>query len=59
MGIPPDEFVYSICGINFVDFFLRLEHQGEDIYALRLVARDEVPSSGPDRWSRTSTCELW
>jgi alpha-galactosidase len=38
LGLPAAELDYHVAGINHVAFFLRLEHQGEDLYpALRSV----------------------
>ncbi len=32
LGIPPEEVNYLVGGINHVAFYLRLEHNGEDLY---------------------------
>jgi len=32
LGIPPGELDYLCAGINHVAFYLRLEHEGEDVY---------------------------
>ena len=32
LGIPHDEVVYRAAGVNHMAFYLRFEHQGEDLY---------------------------
>ncbi|MEM9126518.1 MAG: alpha-glucosidase/alpha-galactosidase, partial [Pseudomonadota bacterium] len=32
LDLPKDEFRYKVAGVNHVAFFLRLEHQGRDLY---------------------------
>jgi len=32
VGVPYEELVYTVAGINHMAWFLRLEHQGEDLY---------------------------
>ncbi|WP_298935062.1 alpha-glucosidase/alpha-galactosidase [uncultured Ruegeria sp.] len=32
LGLPKDEFRYKVAGINHVAFFLKLEHDGRDLY---------------------------
>ncbi len=32
LGVPPSEITYLVAGINHVAFYLRLEHNGEDLY---------------------------
>jgi alpha-galactosidase len=45
LGLPAGELDHHVAGINHVAFFLRLEHQGEDVYpALRTVT--------PPDWNR-------
>jgi alpha-galactosidase len=42
LGLPAEELDYHVAGINHVAFFLRLEHEGEDLYpALRRVLEEE------------------
>ena len=42
LGIPAKELEYHVAGINHMAFFLRLEHQGNDLYpALRRVLDEE------------------
>jgi alpha-galactosidase len=47
MGIPVDELNYICAGINHMAFYLRLEHQGTDVYPLlRAVIEDgRVPET--------------
>src|SRR4051795_4615994 len=45
LGVPAGELDYRVAGINHVAFFLRLEHEGQDLYpALREV--------DPPEWNR-------
>ncbi len=32
VGVPPDEVTYLCAGINHMAFYLRLEHEGQDLY---------------------------
>lgn len=41
-GVPKEEILYSCGGINHMDWFLRLEHQGRDLYP-QLRERFEKP----------------
>lgn len=41
-GVPKDEIAYTCGGINHMDWFLRLEHRGRDLYPL-LRERFEKP----------------
>ena len=42
LGVPAGELDYHVAGINHVAFFLRLEHEGEDLYpALQRVTPPE------------------
>ncbi len=47
MGIPPEELVYSAAGINHMNFYLKLEHQGKDVYPKLRKAFDK-----PEVWER-------
>jgi alpha-galactosidase len=58
VGVPFEDLVYNAGGINHVNFYLRLEHRGEDLYPRLMAARDQVLSSGPGRDSLTSTFDL-
>jgi alpha-galactosidase len=52
LGVPPDEVEYAAAGINHLAFFLRLEHDGEDLYpALRALAESgRVPADNRVRY---------
>jgi alpha-galactosidase len=52
VGVPPDEVDFVCAGINHLAFYLRLEHQGEDLYPrLRRVLDDgRVPESNRVRY---------
>lgn len=45
LDLPADEIDYKVAGINHLAFFLRLEHQGCDLYPRlhELVEQDRVP----------------
>ncbi|WP_425081955.1 alpha-glucosidase/alpha-galactosidase [Ruegeria arenilitoris] len=47
LDLPKDEFRYKVAGVNHVAFFLRLEHQGRDLYpALRRgYASGQIPKA--------------
>lgn len=47
LDLPKDEFRYRVAGVNHVAFFLRLEHDGRDLYpALRQgYARGHIPKA--------------
>jgi alpha-galactosidase len=50
IGVPYNEINYTVAGINHMAFFLRLEHQGEDLYPR---VRDFLASGKrPDRHHR-------
>jgi alpha-galactosidase len=34
LDLPPDEIRYRVAGVNHVAFFLRLEHEGRDLYPM-------------------------
>ena len=48
LGIPPDEVTYTAAGINHVDFYLTLEHQGRDIYPDLKAAAARIVAGQPD-----------
>src|SRR6478752_4938407 len=52
LGLPADELDYHVAGINHVAFFLRLEHEGQDLYpALHRVIDDgRVPERNRVRY---------
>jgi alpha-galactosidase len=58
VGVPFEDLVYTAGGINHINFYLRLEHHGQDLYPRLMAAREQVLGSGPDRPSLTSTYEL-
>jgi alpha-galactosidase len=49
LGLPAEELDYHVAGINHVAFFLRLEHDGEDLYPAlhRVIGDGRVPE-----WNR-------
>jgi alpha-galactosidase len=49
LGVPPDEITYLCAGINHVAYYLKLEHQGQDLYPRlrRLAEEGRVPD-----WNR-------
>jgi alpha-galactosidase len=47
MGIPPEELVYSAAGINHMNFYLKLEHNGRDVYPKLRKAFDK-----PEVWEK-------
>ena len=48
LGLPIEELDYLVAGINHMAFFLRLEHQGKDLYpALKTLHTD--PADAPKR----------
>jgi alpha-galactosidase len=52
LGLPADELDFHVAGINHVAFFLRLEHEGRDLYpALREVLDEgRVPDANRVRY---------
>jgi alpha-galactosidase len=52
LGLPADEVHYHAAGINHVAFFLRLEHEGEDLYPAlhRLIEEGRVPDDNRVRY---------
>jgi alpha-galactosidase len=52
LGLPADEIDHHVAGINHVAFFLRLEHDGEDLYPAlhRLLERGRVPADNRVRY---------
>ncbi|MCB8980570.1 MAG: alpha-glucosidase/alpha-galactosidase [Ardenticatenaceae bacterium] len=54
MGIPRDELNYLVAGINHVAFFLKLEHEGKDVYPRlrRTMAEFERSGNWPKRFVR-------
>lgn len=49
VGVPPEEVTYLCAGINHMAFYLRLEHEGQNLYPKirEVAASDRVPS-----WNR-------
>jgi alpha-galactosidase len=49
LGLPHDEITFLCAGINHMAFYLRLEHDGADLYPelLKVIAEDRVPD-----WNR-------
>ena len=48
LGLPVEELDYTVAGINHMSFFLRLEHQGRDLYPdLKKLHTD--PAEAPER----------
>ena len=55
LGLPAGELDYHVAGINHVAFFLRLEHEGEDLYpALRERRRRRTATASATSCSSTS-----
>ena len=54
MGIPRDELNYLVAGINHVAFFLKLEHEGKDVYPRlrQTMAEFERTGNWPKRFVR-------
>jgi len=52
LGLPADEVHYHAAGINHVAFFLRLEHEGEDLYPAlhRVIEEGRVPDDNRVRY---------
>ena len=48
LGLPPEELDYTVAGINHMAFFLRLEHQGRDLYP-QLKQLHSDPADAPRR----------
>ncbi len=47
LGIPPDEVRYTAAGINHINFYLTLEHQGRDLYPELLAAQERILAEHP------------
>ncbi len=52
VGVPPEEVSYLCAGINHMAFYLRLEHQGQDLYPRlwEAMKRPEVYNHNKVRW---------
>jgi alpha-galactosidase len=52
LGLPPEEIDYVCAGINHLAFYLRFEHQGQDLYPAlrRVVAEGRVPADNRVRY---------
>jgi alpha-galactosidase len=52
LGLPAAELDYHVAGINHVAFFLRLEHEGEDLYPAlhRVIDEGRVPEGNRVRY---------
>ena len=48
LGIPWEEVRYTAGGINHIDFYLTLTHQGQDLYPALLARKDEILAERPD-----------
>ncbi len=48
LGVPWEEVRYTAGGINHVDFYLTLTHNGRDLYPLLLAKKDEILAEHPD-----------
>jgi alpha-galactosidase len=57
LGIDPDEINYTAAGINHVDFYIRLEHKGKDIYPLFLAAAAQEIKANPQEKARFELLE--
>jgi alpha-galactosidase len=47
LGVPAEEVRYTAGGLNHVDFYLTLTHQGRDLYPLLLAKKDEILAKHP------------
>ena len=47
LGIPHEEVTYTAAGINHVNFYLTLEHQGRDLYPDLQAASERIIAQGP------------
>ena len=47
MGLPPEELVYTAAGINHMNFYLKLEHKGRNVYPKLRKAFEK-----PEIWQR-------
>lgn len=52
LGIPHEEIRYTAGGINHIDFYLTLEHNGRDIYPDLLAAADRIVADHPHERTR-------
>ena len=52
MGIQPEELVYQAAGINHMDFYLKLEHRGKDVYPRlrRAMEKPDIWKQDPSRF---------
>ena len=51
LGIPADELDYLVAGINHMSFFLRLEHQGRNLYPdLKRLFLDPADAPSRNEW---------
>lgn len=52
VGVPPDEVAYLAAGINHLSFYLRLEHEGRDLYPelMRIVEEGREPPENRVRY---------
>src|SRR3954447_16420223 len=52
LGLPAEELEYHVAGINHVAFFLRLEHNGEDLYPAlqRVLEEGRMPDTNRVRY---------
>ncbi len=52
LGIPPGEIDYLCAGVNHLAFYLRLEHDGRDLYPLlqRVIEEGRVPDTNRVRY---------
>ena len=57
LGIDPAEINFTAAGINHVDFYIRLEHKGRDIYPLLKAAAAEEIKKNPHEKSRFELLE--
>jgi alpha-galactosidase len=57
LGIDPAEINYTAAGINHVDFYIRLERNGQDLYPLLKAAAEEELKKHPDEKPRFELLE--
>jgi alpha-galactosidase len=57
VGVPPDEVTYTAGGINHINFYLTLQHHGQDLYPMLLERKDEILAKHPHERPRFELLE--
>lgn len=52
LGLPPEDVRYTAAGINHINFYLTLLHQGRDLYPELLARQDEIVRREPGELAR-------